>query len=128
MRDFRQLLVWEKAHRLALASYAGTARFPREELYGLTSQIRRCAASIAANIAEGCGKDGNPEFHRFLQMASDSGSELEYHLLLARDLSMLSVAEHRKLEMMVDEVRRMLASLIRRVAPKPKATPMIANH
>ncbi len=120
MRDFRQLLVWQKAHRLALASYAATAKFPREEQYGLTSQIRRCAASVAANIAEGCGKDGNPEFHRFLQVSSGSASELEYHFLLSRDLSILSVAEHRKLEIMVDEVRRMLASLIRRVAAKPK--------
>jgi four helix bundle protein len=71
---------------------------------------------------EGCGKDGNPEFHRYLQMASGSASELEYHFLLAKDLAMLNVAEHERLETMVAELRRMLASLIRRVVAKPKAT------
>jgi four helix bundle protein len=62
---------------------ADTTGFPREELYGLTSQIRRCAASVAANIAEGCGKGGNAEFQRFLNIATGSASELEYHALLA---------------------------------------------
>ena len=112
--------MWQKAHRLALESYAATARFPREELYGLTSQIRRCAASIAANIAEGCGKDGNPEFHRFLQIASGSTTEREYHFPLAKDLAMLSSSEYQKSAGMVDELRRMLAWSIRRVAPKPR--------
>lgn len=121
MRDFRRLLVWLKAHRLALASHAGTAKFPREELYGLTNQIRRCAASVAAHISEGRGKDGNPEFHCFLQIASGSASELDSHVLLANGLSMLSVDEYQKFAGMVDELRRMLASWIRRVVPKPKA-------
>jgi four helix bundle protein len=65
MKSFRDLMVWEKAHALALASYRGTAEFPKQEIYGLTSQIRRCSASIAANIAEGCGKRSNAEFQRF---------------------------------------------------------------
>jgi|SRR5579864_4154096 len=86
MKDFRDLKVWEKAHQLTLAIYRLTATFPREERFGLTSQVRRCSASIGANIAEGCGKRGNAEFQRFLQIASGSASELDYHLLLSHDL------------------------------------------
>jgi four helix bundle protein len=89
MKDFRELNVWQKAHRQTLAAYAATASFPVEERFGLTSQIRRCSASIAANIAEGCGRRGNGEFHRFLQIAAGSASELEYHFLLAHDLGYL---------------------------------------
>ncbi len=81
MRSFHELLVWQKAHQ-------------REELYGLTSQIRRAASSVAANIAEGCGRDGNNEFRRFLEIAMGSASELEYHLLLARDLQLLDGSTH----------------------------------
>jgi four helix bundle protein len=79
MKDFRDLQVWEKAHALTLAAYRTTTNFPKTEIYGLTSQIRRCAASVAANIAEGCAKRGNPEFQRFLGIAAASASELEYH-------------------------------------------------
>ncbi len=86
MKNFRDLMVWQKAHALTLASYRGIAGFPRQEIYGLISQIRRCSASIAANIAEGCGKRGNPEFQRYLHIAAGSASELEYHFLLAKDL------------------------------------------
>ena len=71
---------------MTLAIYKASSRFPRQELFGLTSQMRRCSASIGANIAEGCGKCGNNEFQRYLQIASGSASELDYHLLLARDL------------------------------------------
>ena len=81
--------VWERAHQLTLQVCRVTNGFPREELYGLTSQARRCSASIAANIAEGCGRRGNGEFHRFPQIAPGSASELDYQLLLARDLGFL---------------------------------------
>jgi len=97
MKDFRNLQVWERAHQLTLTVYKMTANFPAEERFGLTSQIRRCSASIGANIAEGCGKRGNGEFQRFLQIASGSASELDYHLLLARDLGFLRDEEYRKL-------------------------------
>ena len=90
MRDFRQIKVWEKAHRLTLDVYRATAVFPREELYGLTSQIRRATVSIAANIAEGSGKNTRPDFARYLQIAIGSASEAEYHLLLSRDLGYLT--------------------------------------
>jgi four helix bundle protein len=115
MKDFRDLQVWEKAHRLTLQAYKATAEFPRAELYGLTSQIRRCSASVAANIAEGCGRKGHGEFHRFLQVAMGSASELEYHFLLAKDLGFLSPDVYRKLDAGVVEVKRMLAALLRKV-------------
>jgi four helix bundle protein len=92
-----------------------TASFPKHELYGITSQIRRSAASIPANIAEGCGKRGNPEFQRFLGIACGSASELEYHFLLSRDLGLTTEVEYEALNSGVLEVKRMLAALIRKV-------------
>ena len=86
MKDFRDLKVWKRAHDIALTVYRCTRNFPREETYGMVSQLRRCSSSVAANIAEGCGRSGNAEFGRFLNMAMGSASELEYFLLLARDL------------------------------------------
>lgn len=115
MKNFRDLLVWQKAHQLTLAAYESTGRFPQREIYGLTSQIRRCAASLAANIAEGCGKRGNAEFQRFLNIAAASASELEYPFLLAHDLGLLGELDYRKLNDGVVEVKRMLASLIRKI-------------
>lgn len=110
MRDFRELKVWGKAHRLTLAVYAATAGFPKAELYGVTSRIRRSAASVPANIAEGRGRSGDAELARFLQIAAGSASELEYHLLLAHDLKLLKAADHDTLSREVNEVKRMLRS------------------
>jgi len=115
MKDFRDLKVWGKAHRVVLACYEITRGFPREEIFGLVSQIRRSAASVAANIAEGCGRRGNAELHRFLQIAMGSASELEYHLLLSKDLNYLKRDLYEKLQAQVEEVKRMLSSLIRKV-------------
>ncbi|SPF47568.1 S23 ribosomal protein [Candidatus Sulfotelmatobacter kueseliae] len=115
MKDFRRLKVWEKAHFLTLDVYKVTARFPREELYGLTSQLRRCSASMGANIAEGCGKEGNREIHRFLQIASGSASELDYHLLLARDLNYLTETDYQRVGKQLLEFRRMLTALLQKV-------------
>jgi len=106
MKNFRDLKVWEKAHVLALESYKVTNDFPRAEMFGLTSQIRRAAVSIAANIAEGCGKRGNGEFQRFLNIATGSASELEYHFLLARDLQFLSEAIYQRMSASVVELKR----------------------
>lgn len=78
-----------KAHQLTLTVYQITATFPREELYGLTSQLRRCSASVPANLAEGCGWNGDAEFARFCSIAMGSASELEYHLLLAKELKLI---------------------------------------
>ncbi|MFQ5520928.1 MAG: four helix bundle protein [Candidatus Methylomirabilia bacterium] len=115
MRDFRELKVWEKAHHLTLAVYNATTTFPRDELYGLTSQIRRSCASIPANIAEGCGRGGDAEFGRFLQIAMGSASELEYHLLLACDLKFLDNADYKHLASEVTEVKRMLTAFIQKL-------------
>ena len=111
MRDFRELKVWEKGHRLTLAVYEvyeTTAMFPRDELYGLTSQIRRSCASIPANIAEGCGRSGDAELARFLRIAMGSASELN-------DLGLLSSPDHERLTKEVIEVKRMLTSLTKKL-------------
>jgi four helix bundle protein len=115
MKDFRDLKVWERAHQLTLRVYKVTAHFPREELFGLISQMRRCSVSIGANIAEGRGKRGNNEFQRFLQIASGSASELEYHLLLARDLHFLSEANYREMKDELSVLRKMLTSLLQKI-------------
>jgi len=115
MKDFRDLKVWEKAHQLTIAIYKVTQKFPKEELYGLTSQIRRSAASISANIAEGCGRGSDADLARFLHIAMGSASELEYHLLLARDLSLLNNQTYDHLASNVTEVKRMLASFIKKL-------------
>ena len=78
MQDFRQLRVWQLAHELTLDVYRITKSFPKDEQYGLTSQLRRCSSSIAANIAEGCGRGSDSEFARFLQIAMGSACEFEY--------------------------------------------------
>ena len=113
MQSFFKLKVWERAHAITLDVYGATRSFPRDELYGLTSQMRRSSASIGANIAEGSCRKGDREFGRFLQIAMGSASELEYHLLLARDLKLLRSLDYDRLSAGVIEVKRMLASLIR---------------
>lgn len=115
MKDFRSLLVWQKAHSLTLASYRATRTFPKLETYGMISQIRRSAASVAANLAEGCGRRGNGEFHRFLNIAAGSASELEYHFLLARDLGFPHDDVYHQLNTAAVEVKRMLGALMSKV-------------
>jgi four helix bundle protein len=115
VRDFKKQKVWEKSHQLTLAVYKASEKFPREERYGLTIQIRRASASIPANIAEGCGKDSEAELARFLQIARGSASELEYHLLLARDLDLLPVSEYEQLTEQLEEVQRMTATFIKKL-------------
>src|SRR5881396_2832040 len=105
MKDFRQLKVWEKAHLLALAVYPITASFPREETYGLTSQIRPAASSIPSNIAEGCGRDGDAELARFCTIAKGSASELEYQLLLARDLKLIQPNDYKTLSQQTIDIK-----------------------
>lgn len=112
MKDFRNLKVWEKGHKLALLVYKHTQPFPREELFGITSQMRRAAISIPTNIAEGCGRGGNRELARFLGMAMGSASELEYLLLISAELGFLNKIDHSELDVRTTEVKRMLASLI----------------
>jgi four helix bundle protein len=115
MKDFRQLKVWEKAHHLTLEIYRATASFPREETYGLTSQIRRASSSICANLAEGCGRDGDGELARFCSIARGSASELEHHLLLARDLHLIQATDHDHLAAETVDIKRMLTALIQKL-------------
>jgi four helix bundle protein len=114
VQRFRDLKVWNKAHALTLVIYEVSETFPAGERYGLTSQIRRAAASIPTNIAEGCGRSSSADFGRFLQMAMGSASELEYLLMLARDLRMLAIASHDQMASDVEEVKKMLSTLILR--------------
>ena len=112
VQDYRKLKVWEKAHALTLVVYKVSRGFPREETYGLTSQIRRCAVSVPSNIVEGCGRGSNPELMKFLHYALGSANELEYQLLLARDLEYVSAEAHTPLAASALEIKRMLAALI----------------
>lgn len=109
MRDFRKLDVWEKSHRLVLEIYKITQNFPATEQYGLTSQMRRSAASIPTNIAEGCGRDSDAELKRFLLIAMGSASKLEYQLLPSHELKFLNSTDHRCLNDQTTEVKRMAA-------------------
>ncbi|HUI07206.1 MAG TPA: four helix bundle protein [Verrucomicrobiae bacterium] len=112
MQDFKELKVWQKSHRLTLYVYRATAAVPKEEIYSLTSQMRRASSSIGANIAEGCCRDGDTEFGRFLYIAMGSASELENHASLARDLGFLGPEIADRLSAEIAEVKRMLSSLI----------------
>jgi four helix bundle protein len=111
MGDYRSLKVWQRAHRLTLLVYKATQHFPSSELYGLTSQLRRSAASVPANLAEGAGRNSVGELRRFCRISLGSASELEYHLLLARELGYLPTECHAGLAEEVDHLKRMLARL-----------------
>jgi four helix bundle protein len=113
VRDFRSIGAWQKAHSLVLEIYKKTQAFPNAELYGLTSQIRRAASSIPANIAEGCGKESEAELARYMQNSMGSASELEYHLLLAKDLGYLEENQYQELNRATIEVKKMLSSFIK---------------
>jgi four helix bundle protein len=115
MQNFRDLKVWQKAHAMALSIYAATAKFPSEERFGLTSQMRRAAASIPANIAEGCVRSTDRDFARFLHTAMGSASEVEYFVLLALDLDFLDRSLHNTLTADLEEIKRMLTALIARL-------------
>ncbi len=116
-RDFRKLQVWARAHALTLEIYRLTRSFPRAKQYGLTSQMRRAAASVPANIAEGCGRGGKAELARFLRIAQGSISELSYFIQLATDLQMLTSQSTAALHQGSNEVARMLASYRTRLDP-----------
>jgi four helix bundle protein len=120
VKDFRQLKVWEKAHRLALEVYKASAQFPTEELYGLTSQVRRASMSIPMNIAEGCGRNTDAEFARFLQIAMGSASETEHQLLLGLDLGFVVQEDYKQLQAVVEEVKRMLSGLLKTLRTKSR--------
>jgi len=115
MRNFRDIKVWAKSHAVTLSIYEVTRTFPKDELYSLTNQMRRAAVSMPANIAEGSGRGSDADFARFVQMAIGSASEVEYLLILARDLRYVDVARFQELEERLVEVRRMLIAFLRRL-------------
>jgi four helix bundle protein len=114
MQDFRNLRVWRAAHSYALLVYRVTVAFPRDERFGLTSQLRRAAVSIAANLAEGCGRGSDPDARRHFQIALASACEALSLTLLARDLVLLTAEQFAALENELAPVRRMLIRLIER--------------
>lgn len=115
MRNYRDLQVWTKAHLLTLELYRISRAFPREEIYGLTSQLRRSASSIGANLAEGCGRRTSNELARFVRIAMGSASELDYHLVLCRDLGFLKTDDYEHSSKGLTEVRKMLTSFLSRI-------------
>ncbi len=114
MQDYKKLRVWEKSHNLTLEIYSISKSFPKEETYGLTSQMRRSSVSIPANIAEGCGKYTASDTCRFFQIALGSTHEVEYYILLSRDLFYTSEDIYNKLNLSITEIKAMLISLIKK--------------
>jgi four helix bundle protein len=112
MQDFQNLKVWKRAHKMTLELYRATRSFPKDELYGLTSQIRQASASIGANLAEGCGRGSDSDFARFAQMAMSSACEVEYHLIMARDLEFITTKESEHFLFEVRGIKRMLTALL----------------
>lgn len=115
MQNYKDLKVWEKAHGFTLRIYEMTKAFPKEEIYSLTNQVRRAAASIPANIAEGCGKNSKLDFANFLNIALGSANESEYYLLLSRDLNYLKEEDFAELLKTINEIKAMLIALITKV-------------
>ena len=107
-RFFHNLLIWKRSHQLTLDIYKISQYFPKDELLGLTSQIRRAVSSVATNIAEGCGRNSNKDFAHFLQIAIGSASEVEYELLLAHDLKYINNEEYERLTNEVVAIRKMI--------------------
>ena len=109
MFDFHNIAFWQRSHNLTLEIYKITQKqFPKEEMYGLTSQIRRAAASIPTNIAEGCGRKSQTELVQFLNIASGSASEVEYELLLAKDINYITIEQYNLMTKEIREIRSML--------------------
>ncbi|MFT3947073.1 MAG: four helix bundle protein [Agriterribacter sp.] len=115
MRDFRKLAIWSKGHQLTLKIYTLTKYFPKEETFGLVSQMRRSAYSIPSNIAEGCGRSSIPDLKRFLTISSGSASELEYQLYLSKDLNYISEPVFKELEQEIIEIKKMIFSFSNKI-------------
>lgn len=117
MKNFQDLVVWQKSHQLTINIYAVTKTFPKEELYGLVSQIRRSSVSIPSNISEGCGRHSDNELARFMVIASGSASELEYQLLLCKDLNIIPPSIYECLLKDLTEIHKMLNAFIQKLRP-----------
>jgi four helix bundle protein len=118
MKDFGDLQIWTRSHQLTLEIYKLTRTYPKEETYGLVSQMRRSTSSIPTNIAEGCGRNTDADFARFLDMSMGSGSELEYQLILSHDLSYISPQAYESNLAELIEIKRMLNAFIQKLRAK----------
>ena len=122
MREYHSLEIWKRSHSFTLNVYEMTRNFfPKEELFVLTSQLRRSAASIPTNIAEGCGRKTNTELARFLQISLGSAAESEYQLLLAKDLHYISDDIFNKFNSEIIEIKKMLNAFIQHLPPDAKS-------
>ncbi len=115
MQDYKLLNVWKKSHNIVLEIYKLTKSFPKEELFGLVGQVRRAAVSIPTNIAEGAGRGSKAEFNRFLQISFGSISELEYELMLSKDLDFINDSDYSKIMILIEEIKKMLSGLIKSI-------------
>ena len=115
MKNYRELKIWQRSHALTVLLYQVTKSFPRDEVFALTSQMRRAGVSIPANIAEGCGREGDAELKRFLTIALGSACELDYYVLLAGELGYLDDPGTRRLGTELVEIRRMLGSFVQKL-------------
>ncbi|MCL1933708.1 MAG: four helix bundle protein [Candidatus Azobacteroides sp.] len=115
MQDYKKFSVWNMAHELTVNIYKETSVFPRHEVYGLVSQLRRAVSSIPGNIAEGCGRYSQAEFAHFLNISLGSANETAYFLLLAKDLKYINDEKYLKLEKNIESIKAMLISLIKKV-------------
>ncbi|RJP82259.1 MAG: four helix bundle protein [Candidatus Zixiibacteriota bacterium] len=120
MKDYKSLKAWQRSHRLVLDVYRVTGDFPKSEQFGLTSQIRRASVSIPANLAGGCGRHGDLDLARFFDIALGSSCEVEYYLLLSRDLNYLPQNEFASLSSEMDQIKKMIAAFILKVRPEAK--------
>jgi four helix bundle protein len=118
MRDFKKYDVWQLSHSLTLAVYKVTSDFPKEELYGLTSQIRRSIASIPTNISEGCGRNSDKEFNQFLNIALGSANEAEYLFILSKDLNYISNEKFEPLEIQINTIKSKIYNLKKALSDK----------
>jgi len=116
MQNYKKLKVWHDSHTLTLNVYSCTKQFPKEELFSMTSQMRRSAVSIAANLAEGCGKSSNKDCKRFFEIALGSANETEYYIILTKDLGYLTDEKHDELFSQINQIKAMLISLIKKQA------------
>jgi len=113
MKDYKKYLVWQKSHQLTLDVYKLSAKYPREETFNLVSQIKRSSSSIPTNIAEGCGRKSDKDFSRFLYISFGSANELEYQILLSKDLDFISAEDYEKIQLQTEEIKKMLSALIK---------------
>lgn len=115
MKNYKNFQVWQKSHQLTLDVYKVVRNFPKEEMFGLTSQMKRASSSIPMNIAEGCGRNSDRDFARFLIISFGSANELEYQIILSIDLNFISFEQGQILLIQIEEIKKMLNGLITRL-------------